>query len=397
MVKRRIICAEREGKRYIYGSLGCFTGIVINMRLVVVIDTFLKLFPDPIGQFRKSNRPGQVILLKKGTNLEVTDYLLLKNEASREADEHMFIRLATPPRLTGHRNLRWFLKAAHVEIQPAGRQHTDDSNAAFNRTPGLTNPMDSFLGLVLTPPITVEGQYYPFGRIAYSSCSLSEPAGRSPDSMSELIQFLRTQKIQLPFGLHTDWLIVDRASEIVSFLPADNDKGFQVLVASPASAKVVLKCLADEGLADAVMFRGIKRADYNSRPGTYQKAEISVGSLLKDSNFWEANRLYQHYMDKNIQTLKKELGIKDCHLANVPVLFHPPLKSGRTAAYFPNMINHHLLEDGRLQVPRPKGPIVNGKCAFETAFERVVFSRTVFFTEDRDASSRQQGEVSLWA
>ena len=54
------------------------------------------------------------------------------------------------------------------------------------------------------------------------------------------------------------------------------------------------------------MFQGVKRADYNNAPGTYRKAEISIGELLRDAAFWQANRKYQSYMDNNIQTLKAE-------------------------------------------------------------------------------------------
>ena len=395
------------------------------MRLVVVTDTFLKLFPDPISQFRKLKRPGQAILLKKGTKLEITEYFLLENGTSRTVNNHILIRLAMPSEVVSHQNRCWFVEEMHVEIQnmerqsdaPGVREALPDWPVAAlqencvsqldnsppkrlqrtysgqgkrkdtQRKPKLANPMDSFLGLVLTPPVTAKGRYYPFGRIAYSSCSLGEREGRSPQAMSELSQFFMVQKIQLPFGLHTDWLIVDRVSEVVSFLPADNDKGFRVLVASPLSAKIILKGLADNGLANTVMFEGVERADYKNLPGTYRDAETSIRDILQDRALWEANQRYQRYMDNNIQTLRENLDIKDRHLMSVPVLFHPPLKSGRTAAYFPNMINYRLLKDGSLLAPRPKGPVVNGKCVFETVFEHVVSPRRVLFTDLLDAVS----------
>lgn len=74
-------------------------------------------------------------------------------------------------------------------------------------------------------------------------------------------------------------------------------------------------------------------------------------------------------MNGNIQTLRAELDINEHHLLNISVLFHPPFKSGRTAPYLPSMVNHRLLEDGNLLALQPKGPIVNGKCTFETALE----------------------------
>ena len=205
------------------------------------------------------------------------------------------------------------------------------------------------------------------------------------------------QKIQLPLGLHTDWLVTGHANEIVSFLPTDNDKDFQVLVASPMSARIILKGLADKGLVNAIMFSGVERADYKDLPGTYRKAEISIGNLLQDRDFWNANQTYQRYMNNNIQRLRDEIELEDKHIANVPVLFHSPLKSGRTTTYFPNMINYHLAKDGKLIVPQPKGPIVNRQCAFETALLRAVCSHKVVFTEDDNSRHKQRGKISLWA
>lgn len=400
------------------------------MKIIVVADTFLKFLPDPIGQLRASRLPNQVILLKEGTELEIYNYSRLQGiENSRPSGhklpdhklpDYTFIRLATPLELTGHQNLCWFVETAHIEIEDSPRRgdftqeslrHCTSTQSKRNsyrqhnpqRKLELANPMDSFCGLAVSPPVTVRGQYYPFGRIAYNSYTAtghgpaSNQIGQSPQTASELSDFFKAQKIQSPFGLHTNWLIVDRVDEIISFLPANNEKGFQVLVASPLSANIILQGLADSGFADTAMFQGVKRANYNNLPGIYQKAEISIGDLLQDAAFWEANTRYQSYMNDNIQTLRAELDISEHHLLNIPVLFHPPLKSGRTASYFPNMVNHRLLEDGSLLAPQPKGPIINGKCAFETALEYAIPSRRVRFAKAWYAQHKWQGEVSLWA
>ena len=379
--------------------------VAMDMKLVVVVDTFLKVLPDPISRFKASKLPNQVVLLKKGTALEIYDYALAKGSKTHKVGDYIVVRLAAPPKLTGHQNLCWFIKRAHVVIR--GGQLRDDSvseQGAYTsykqinaqKKPERANPMDSSGGLVVSPPVTVQGQYYPFGRIAYSSCALADRVERSPQT-TELNQFFKSQNIQSPFALHTDWLIVDRVDEIVSFLPADNEKGFQVLVASPLSARIILQGLNNSGFTDTVMFQGVKRANYNNLPGTAQKAEISVGDLLQDATFWSANQRYQSYMNENIETLKVALDIGDSHLLNIPVLFHPPFKSRRTASYFPNMVNHCVLDGNRLLAPQPKGPIINGKCAFETAFEYAIPSREVVFEKARYSQHSWQGECSLWA
>ena len=384
------------------------------MKLVVVADTFLKILPDPVSQFQKTKLLNQVVLLKRGTTLDIYDYHRLNTSVNSKIDDYIFVRLATPQKLTGHQNLCWFVKTAHVEIKNErlqnhspreGSRHcfsTLDINSSFRRDSfprklKYANPMDSFCGLAVSPPVTVRGHYYPFGRIVYNSCAPTNRAQRSPQTTSVLSNFFQAQKIQSPFGLHTDWLIPDRVNEIISFLPANNEKGFQLLVASPLSASRILQGLAHSGFADTVMFQGAKRADYNSPPGTYRSAEISVGDLLQDAAFWIANQRYQNYIDDNIQTLKAELDINEYHLLRIPVLFHPPFRNGRSAVYFPNMVNHVRLEDGSLIVPQPKGPVINGKCAFEIALECTIPSRPVLFAENWHSQYQSHGEVPLWA
>lgn len=377
----------------------------MNRKLTVIADTFLSTLPDPISRFKALKLSGQVVLLKRGTTLEICDYDCLENRATGKAGKYIFIRLAAPPKLTNHQNLCWFVEADCVEMEDrrpgkhvskrskqAGKGHSSTS-----RNLESANPMDSFCGLAVSPPLTAQDQYFPFGRIVYNSGQLTDRTGRSLEAMTELSQFFKDQKIQSPFGLHTDWLIVNRVSEIVSFLPADNDMGFQVLVASPLSARILLQGLANSGFADTPMFQGVKRADYNNLPGTYQKAEISVRTLLQDADFWEANSQYQRYMTDNVRILIAELDIDDRHLLSIPVLFHPPFKSGRTASYFPNMINSRLLKEGRLLAPQPKGPIINGRCAFETALECAMPSRKIIFTKAWYSWHQWQGEVPLWA
>ncbi|MGC1306582.1 MAG: protein-arginine deiminase family protein [Phormidesmis sp.] len=255
-----------------------------------------------------------------------------------------------------------------------------------------SNSLDSFGNLEVSPPVAANGRHYPFGRIVVGGRRRGDYSEQSRQMMPELRHFLYAQKIQAPFELYTDWLAVGHVDEIISFVPADNNKGFQVLIASPQNAHTILTRLADRGYADAIMFEGMKRVDYRLPPDQYKSAEITIRELLDDTAFWEANQRYQSYLDLNIQILRQELDINGHHLVNIPVLFHPPFEDGRTAAYFPNMINHLVLENTSL-VPQPKGPMINGKCAFESAFEQAVPERNVRFIENWYAYHEQMGEV----
>ena len=255
------------------------------------------------------------------------------------------------------------------------------------------NSLDSFGNLEVSPPVTANGRHYPFGRIVIGGRRRGDYSEQSRQMMPELRHFLYAQKIQAPFELYTDWLGVGHVDEIISFIPADNDKKFQVLIASPLNANIILKRLADRGYAETVMFEGMKTPDYDGPPGTYKSAEITIGELLQDIAFWEANQRYQSYLNLNIEILRRELGIDGRHIVNIPVLFRMPADyDGRTGAYFPNMVNHLVLGNTSL-VPKPKGPIINGKCAFETAFEHAVPGRNVRFIENWYSYHKMDGEV----
>lgn len=382
----------------------------MNKRLTITADTFLKTLPDPISILKKEDSPNQVVLLKKGTVLEISDCSFIQeNVPWTRTDDYFFVRLASPSMLTDHQNLCWFVRASHVEIQDANLPNDCKQSLTepavtvekFKETEEkrleFANPLDSFRSLTVSPPITANGRYYPFGRLIFNDGSLDANPLDSAQKISELRRFFERQKIQAPFGLYTDWLVCDRVDEIISFLPADNDKGFKVLVASPLTASIVLKRLSDRGFPALIMFQGMQRADYRNTPGACRSAAISIAELLQDTSFWDANQRYQSYMHKNILILEKELGLSRSHFVNIPVLFHPPFKNGRTTPYFPNLVKHHLLSDGSLLISKPRGPIVNGKCAFETALEHAIPDRTVRFTKVEYHHNKQSGKISLWS
>ena len=136
------------------------------------------------------------------------------------------------------------------------------------------------------------------------------------------------------------------------------------------------------------MFEGMKRW----HPDSEESAEITISELLSDKAFWSANQRYQSYMNLNIEILRKELGISGQYIVNIPVLFHPVPIGEYTTAYFPDMINHLVLGETSI-VPKPKGPIINGQCAFEQAFEQAVPDRKVRFVDNWYTYHEMAGEI----
>jgi protein-arginine deiminase len=261
------------------------------------------------------------------------------------------------------------------------------------------NSLDSFGNLEVSPPVTVgegtvEERHYPLGRIIFGGSHYGVYGQIPPRRMMlELRKFLHAQKVQSPIEIFTDWLHVGHVDEILSFVPADNEKEFKLLLASPSKAGAVLQGLSETGHGSAVLFEGMEREDSN---GSYVSAEITVDELLDQTEFWDTNAHFQELIDLNREILKGGLGLDDADVFAIPVLF-----SGRkdewTGAFFPNMVNHLVV--GRTSiVPKPYGPVIEGEDgrkvdAFEKAFRETLPERRVRFIDDWYSYHQQKGEV----
>uniref|UniRef100_A0A671KBA8 protein-arginine deiminase n=1 Tax=Sinocyclocheilus anshuiensis TaxID=1608454 RepID=A0A671KBA8_9TELE len=209
--------------------------------------------------------------------------------------------------------------------------------------------LDSFGNLEVSPPVTVNGKSYPLGRIIIG---VAATRGRN---MTQVVQdFLWAQKVQEPIALYSDWLVVGHVDEFMTFVPAPDRKKFRLLLASPDAGYKVFKSLQNNGHGKAEMFPGLPEA-------------ISVNEILSDKKLQAENRYVQNCIDWNRDMLKKELGLDDEDIIDLPILFKVlEEKTGpRAVAYYPDMVNMIVLGD-KLGVPKPFGPKVNGRCALET-------------------------------
>ena len=255
---------------------------------------------------------------------------------------------------------------------------------------GVANSLDSFGNLEVSPPVVVDGQVFPLGRIIVGGRKTGDFAHSSRQMMAEIRQFLYAQKVQFPFEIYTDWLVVAHVDEIISFVPDESSaKQFKMLIASPNRVKKILETLSAKGHGSVKMFEGKHRLD----GGT---AELTVDDLLSQRSFWEANAIFQSYMDENKAILKAELGLDDEDIVEIPTSFQdlrdPDGKLTRTAAFFPDMVNH-LVHNEVSIVPKPYGPKVSGKCAFEKDMEDSLPGRRLYFIDDWYSYHEMLGEV----
>lgn len=267
---------------------------------------------------------------------------------------------------------------------------------------GMPNSLDSFGNLEVSPPVTVNGRKYPLGRVIVGGRHKDDGGRREGDPpyvarqmMAEVRQFLYAQRVQSPFEIYTDWLQVGHVDEIVSFVPDPAaPKGVRCLLASPAMAKSILVGVQHAGHGGALLFEGKYRLDEYLQIG--EPAELSVDTLLAAADFWDTNGTYQEIMAGVRKVLERELGLDGADFVDIPVAFQvrraPDGQLMRTLAYFPDMVNHLVHNDLSI-VPKPYGPVIAGKCAFEKAFEDALPGRRVKFIDDWYSYHEVWGEV----
>ena len=169
-------------------------------------------------------------------------------------------------------------------------------------TPGTENSCDSFGNLEVTPPVTVDGVEYPFGRVYYGDggpgCRVSEG----------LRTFLAAQEVQAPYEADTSWLCVGHVDEFATFIPdPGSEKGFKFLFANTDEAWTIL-----EGM-DPTM--ALPR--YQDTHGF-----ATVGAILADQELRTRNDDVQaNRLDPILEEYKAEFGLVDEDIILIPSLF----------------------------------------------------------------------------
>ncbi|XP_059186142.1 protein-arginine deiminase type-2 isoform X2 [Centropristis striata] len=217
--------------------------------------------------------------------------------------------------------------------------------------------LDSFGNLEVSPPVTVNGKNYPLGRIIIGVAFPTATKGRN---MTKVVQdFLWAQKVQEPIALFSDWLLVGHVDEFMTFVPAPDRKGFRLLLASPDAGYKLFRGLQNNGHGQGKLFEGLK-----------DEEPITVDEILNDENLQAENNYVQSCIDWNRDVLKRELGLDDEDIIDLPILFKLETEDEcgttyRAVAYYPDMVNMIVLGKN-LGIPKPFGPKVNGRCALET-------------------------------
>jgi len=185
--------------------------------------------------------------------------------------------------------------------------------------------MDSFGNLEVSPPVTVDGVHYPFGRIYYG-----EGYSQGRRVVEELRDYLDEQTIQKPFDVNTGWLCVGHIDEYTSFVPDPTaPKGFRFVYADTQAAWDVIEQLDDN----------YALGQYG-RPPPYQGHGLaSAGAMLNNAALRAHNEdIQEDVLDPVLDRFKEKLGLDEEDIVYMPSLFEEIQNCG-DAALIPGMAN----------------------------------------------------------
>ncbi|XP_011361905.1 protein-arginine deiminase type-2 [Pteropus vampyrus] len=241
--------------------------------------------------------------------------------------------------------------------------------------------LDSFGNLEVSPPVTVNGKTYPLGRILIGS-SFPLSGGRR---MTKVVQdFLQAQQVQAPVELYSDWLTVGHVDEFMTFIPIPGTEQFRMLMASTSACYKLFREKQKEGHGEAIMFKGL---------GGMSSKRITINKILSNESLVQENQYFQRCLDWNRDILKKELGLTEQDIIDLPALFKMD-EYRQARAYFPNMVNMIVL-DKDLGIPKPFGPQVEEVCCLETHVRSLLepLGLCCTFVDDISAYHKFLGEV----
>jgi hypothetical protein len=184
---------------------------------------------------------------------------------------------------------------------------------------GWADTWDSMGNFETSPPVTVDGVTYPFGRIYYGA------SGSSYRPTDVLTDFLAEQSVQAPFEVDTSWLAVGHVDEFMSFIPdASSEKGFKLV-------------FTDIDLA----YEMLEEMDPSTTLPRYLSGHgiDDVEEFLDDTALYRYNQdLKDLYLEPILDQLIDELGLTDDDIIYFPGIFEEAYGPW-AAALIPGMAN----------------------------------------------------------
>ena len=244
---------------------------------------------------------------------------------------------------------------------------------------GYMDSLNSFGNTETIPPYSKDGVDYPLGRLYRGSTDTF-----FPDPLFSTM--VESQGMQPPVYVDTSWLLVGHVDETISFVRADNERGWTIAVNDPTLAIEMLNEQVAKGNGNVEMFVG-KNWD------TDDPAAITIKDVLDDNDVMEESEKGIALVDEQLQILLDETGLPEDEVLHLPFLHHSVF--GLSVAYQPGTVNGISLSQTVFASPRPYGPKIDGVDIFEAQMieEYAKVGVTVYWVEDWDLYHVLLGEV----
>lgn len=234
------------------------------------------------------------------------------------------------------------------------------------------------------PPFFTKEQRHLSGRMVY---------GSTPNP--KFIELLKSQNLQQPIRVPTEWLFVGHVDEFITFLPSyANERGWVVGVADPALAYDILRGALDKSSEELAILSGANALAFPDADGHSQKDhyKVVISDLLADEATRNANDFAISKIDEAMEILRRELDLKDDDIVRIPVLYKEVDYLGGpedgaddsnagaddsnidlfVSAYMPNAVNGVYLGSWTFVAPKQFGPMVGGQDLMQVATEEAL-------------------------
>ncbi|MDP9820357.1 protein-arginine deiminase family protein [Nocardioides massiliensis] len=237
----------------------------------------------------------------------------------------------------------------------AGVQHFDPDYEPVRHAGSSYDTFGSTGNYGTIPAHTYAGKSYPLGRKIFGSAAGGFTADPAFNAM------LAAQGYQQPVVIDTSWLGVGHIDELLSFIPANTERGWAMVLADPQLAYDLLADLEEQGRGDEQL---LQPYDFDVEGVEFPTTTIS--QTLADPAIKEGTRNAVRGINKALQVIKSETGMTEDDIIRVPVLY----KGNRSGVAIPNAAN--LIGTGHkvVFVTKQHAPAVDGKDMFETLIEQ---------------------------
>mgnify|MGYP002879020613 CR=1 FL=1 len=246
------------------------------------------------------------------------------------------------------------------------------------------NSLDYGGNLEVSPPVTVDGVDYPYGRIYYGGAPGYLPHQATRTALDDML-------VQKPFMGDSTWLCVGHIDEFVSTIPdSESPKGFRFVIADTRSAWALLES----------MNPNTRLPRYS--PGGWSGHSIDdVGEILSDRSLRNLNDEVQDILDDEKARFMNELGLDEADVVYMPSLFEePPGYRGCVAALIPGMVNLVVSTSDDGPVAFLADPFLRSDLNDQNSDPMIAYVRDIFpadlktvFLDDWDVYHMGLGEV----